>query len=88
MPAVELCDGSSWRRRTFSFVREVTQAVPVAMSQIHRQHMYTCNPGELHMYLKSNKLNNGTKGANWLKVWTIGQIGYLHNGLFDIINMD
>ena len=40
------------------------------------------------MYLKSNTLNNATKGANWLKVWTMGQIGYLHNGLFDIINMD
>ena len=37
------------------------------------------------MYLKSNTLNNATKGANWLKVWTMGQIGYLHNGLFDII---
>ena len=50
--------------------------------------LYTCNLGELHMYLKSNTLNNATKGANWLKVWTMGQIGYLHNGLFDIINMN
>ena len=91
-PAVELCDGSSCRRRMFWFVQDVSQAVPVAMSQIHRQHMrtrlYTCNLGELHMYVKSNTLNNATKGANWLKVWTMGQIGYLHNSLFDIINMN
>ena len=92
MLAVELCDGSSCRGCMFSFVQDVSQAVPVAMSQIHQQHMrtrlYLCNLGELHMYLKSNTLNNGTKGANLLKVWTMGQIGYLHNGLFDIINMD
>ena len=84
MLAVELCDGSSCRGCMFSFVQDVSQAVPVAMSQIHQQHMrtrlYLCNLGELHMYLKSNTLNNGTKGANWLKVWTMGQIGYLHNG--------
>lgn len=92
MPAMKLCDGFSCRGRMFSFVQDVSQAVPVAMLQIHRQHMrirlYTCNLGELHMYLKSNTLNNATKGANWLKVWTMGQIGYLHNSLFDIINMD
>ena len=32
MPAVKLCDGSGCRRRMFSFVREVTQAVPAATS--------------------------------------------------------
>ena len=41
MPAVELCDGSSCRRRMFSFVREVSQAVPAATSQIHRRHVRT-----------------------------------------------
>ena len=38
IPLVELCGGSSCWRRRFSFVREVSQAVPVAMSQIHRRH--------------------------------------------------
>ena len=32
MPAVKLCDGSSCRRRMFSFVREVSPAVPAATS--------------------------------------------------------
>ena len=41
MPAVKLCDGSSCRRRMFSFVREVSQAVLAATSQIHRRHMRT-----------------------------------------------
>ena len=45
MPAkltrVQLCRhaGGIKRRRVFSFVREVAQTVPVATSQIHRQHM-------------------------------------------------
>ena len=41
MPAVELCDGSSCRRRMFSFVREVSQVVLEATSQTHRRHMIT-----------------------------------------------
>ena len=41
MLAVKLCDGSSCRRPMFSFVREVSQAVPAATSQIHRRHMRT-----------------------------------------------
>ena len=41
MPAVELCDDSSCRRRMFSFVREVAQVVPAATSQIHNRHMKT-----------------------------------------------
>ena len=41
MPAVKLCDGSSCRGRMFSFVREVSQAVLAATSQIHRRHMRT-----------------------------------------------
>ena len=38
---VKLCDGSSCRRRMFSFVRKVAQLVPAATSQIHRRHMRT-----------------------------------------------
>ena len=41
MPAVKLCDGSSCRRRMFSFVREVSQAVLSATLLIHRRHMRT-----------------------------------------------
>ena len=41
MRAVELCDGLSCRRRMFSFVWEVSQAIPAATSQIHRRHMRT-----------------------------------------------
>ena len=41
MPAVKLCDGSSCRRRMFSFVREVVQAVPAATSHVHRRYMRT-----------------------------------------------
>ena len=41
MPAVKLCDVSSCRRRIFSFVREVSQAVLSATLLIHRRHMRT-----------------------------------------------
>ena len=41
MPAVKLCDGSGCRRRMFSFVREVSQAVPAATSQAPRRYMRT-----------------------------------------------
>ena len=41
MPAVELCDSSSCRRCMFSFVGEMSQAVPASTSQIHRRHMRT-----------------------------------------------
>ena len=49
MPAVKLCDGSSCRRRMFSFVREVSQAVLAATSQIHRRHMRTSLNDCLHV---------------------------------------
>ena len=41
MPAGKLCDGSSCRRRMFSFVREVTQAAPAATTQVHWRYMRT-----------------------------------------------
>ena len=41
IPTGKLCDGSSCRRRMFSFVREVSQTVLSATSQIHRRHMRT-----------------------------------------------
>ena len=41
VPVVELCDGFSCLRHRFSFVQDMSQAVLVAMSQIHQQHMRT-----------------------------------------------